>query len=90
MSGNQAMERLSGNRIGLEGLVSDQRYPVGGRNVLSVAGGPTGGQLDNLAMLMKQLSRDGVSDDTLARLRRFVPGQAHPLADQPLDATMGD
>jgi len=95
-TGNTALERLTGNRIGLTPLAGNlgvadepQPLPVGGRNVLSVAGGPAGSQLDALGELADTVAEEGLSQNALSQARRFVPLQAQPGVDPVADSVFG-
>jgi hypothetical protein len=90
MDVNNAVEKLSNNRLGMRPALTDQRkFPMPTGAKLQAVLGPTAGTLSNAASITTDILT-GTADSGTAKSSRFlIPGGSLPYADPFLDYAYG-
>jgi len=90
MDVNNAVEKLSNNRLGLRPSLTDQRsYPMPTGAKLSATLGPTAGNITNLAGIMTDVITGQADQKTADSLRFLQPFGNHPVGDPFFDWAYG-
>jgi hypothetical protein len=90
MDVNNAVEKLSNNRLGLRPATVDERrfqMPTGAK--LSATLGPTAGNIANAASIMTDVITGEADQKTADSLRFLTPFGNHPVADPFFDWAYG-
>lgn len=90
MDVNNAVEKLSNNRLGLRPSLTDQRsYPMPTGAKLNATLGPTAGNITNAASIMTDILTGTADEKTKKSTRFLIPGGNIPYTDPFLDWAYG-